>query len=244
MLVLLFLTGVGIADEVILVTEEWPPYTYSEGDKPAGLVTEVLRHALKRTNFKWRIHVYPWARSYNRALTVKNTLIYTIFKLPSRERLFKWVKLTGLSTEMYLFSPRSRSDIRIDTLEDAKRYRIGVTRETSTHHFLLSKGFVEGKNLFPVSNEIQNAMKSSPERNRLDLTTGDRLSLAMWLKRFKFPADYWRQEIFLFREDFYIAFNLQTPDRIVSEMEGALSSISSDGTFQRILREHHREYGL
>ena len=173
-----------------VVTEEWPPYTCSENGEVGGVVTEVVRAALDRAGVDYSIEVYPWARAYDMARTQENVLIYSICRLPAREDSFKWIRLEGLSVEMYLFSPKYRNDIFLNTLEDAKRYRIGVTRETSTHHFLLAHGFVDGKNLFPVNCEEQNELKSSSEVCRIDLTTGDKFSLAHLLKKSGKPSDY------------------------------------------------------
>jgi polar amino acid transport system substrate-binding protein len=230
------------AEELTVVTEEWPPYNYTEEGRIIGVVTEVVRAVLEKTDLKWEIQMFPWARAYKMAQMQENVMIYTIFKLPNREHLFKWIKIEGLSTQMYLYSPSSRPDIQIACLEDAKKYKTGVTRETSTHHFLISKGFQEGVNLFPVTSEIQNAFKADPKRQSLDLTTGDRLSLAMWLKKYNFPADYWQRQVFLFKEDFYMGFSQKTPDAVVEKVRTALKQIQSEGILDAILEKYNRMY--
>jgi polar amino acid transport system substrate-binding protein len=230
------------AEEIKVVTEEWPPYNYTENGEITGVVTEIVKATLDKAGIKTTIQVYPWARAYMMAAEEKDILIYTIFRLPERESLFHWIKLDGISTEMYLFSPKSRPDIVITSLEDAKKYKIGVTRETSTHVFLLSKGFEEGVNLFPVKSEVQNALKADPKFKRIDLTTGDRLSLAMWLKKSDLPSDYWKQQAFLFKEDFYMAFGKKTSDETVERVRKAFEKVKAEGMVDAVIEKYMEMY--
>lgn len=230
------------AEDIRIVTEPWAPYTYGEGTEIKGVVTEIVRATMERSGLSYTIAVYPWARAYDMAMTEENVLIYSIFKLPNRADKFKWIKIDGLSINMYLFRPKYRTDIMVTTVEDAKAYKVGVTRETSTHHFLLSQGFVENKNLFPVNSEEQNALKSSPRTMRIDLTTGDRLSLAHWLDEAGLPSDYWVALAPLFHEDFYMAFGTKTSDEVVEKVRCAFREIKEEGQLDAIVDKYYRMF--
>jgi len=225
------------------VTETWPPYTYSKNGEISGVVTEIIRAALDQSRLNYTIELYPFARAYTMARDGENILIYSILKLPSRSKSFKWIKIDGLSIDMYLFKPQYRTDITIRNLADAKRFRVGVTRQTSTHHYLLSKGFIEGVNLFPVNSEQQNAMKSQPETMRIDLTTGDRLSLACWLKKAQLHPEYWVEQLPLFKEDLYMAFGTATSDEIVNRVRRAFRDIRNSGKLADIIAQYHGLFG-
>lgn len=225
-----------------VVTEEWPPYTCSNNNEIVGVVTEIVRATLDRSGLDYTIEVYPWARAYEMARSEKNVLIYSIFKLPNRVDQFKWIEIDGLSVNMFLFKPKHRNDIELKTLDDAKLYRIGVTRETSTHHFLASKGFVEGENLFPVNSEEQNSLKSTPDNERIDLTTGDKLSLARWLKLSGLPLDYWVEQVLLFQEDFHMAFGKETSDEVVEKVHAAFHEIKDEGTLDAIVGKYYQMF--
>lgn len=226
--------------EIKVVTESWPPYTFCEDGKVKGVVTEVVDETLKRSGLDYSIEIYPWARAYDMAKSNENVLIYTIFRLPNREKLFKWIQIEGLYVDMFLFRPKHRTDIAITTIEEAKDYRVGVTRETSTHHFLLDKGFVEGANLFPVNSEEQNTLKSSPKSMRIDLTTGDRLSLVHGLKEANLLADYWVAQVPLFQKDFYMAFGADTSDEIVETVRKAFREMKEEGRLDAILDKYRQ----
>lgn len=241
-LLVLFHATAALSESIKVVTEEWPPYNQKTCGKIGGVVTEVVRATLDRAGFEYTIDIYPWARAYDMARTQRNVLVYSIFKLPSREPHFKWIKVEGLSIDMYLFSPKHRTDITITTLEEARKYRVGVTRETSTHHFLLSQGFKDGVNLFPVNCEQQNELKSSQNVGRIDLTTGDKLSLAHWLKRSGHPSDYWVPRVPIFTEDFYMAFGNQTPDAVVGRVRKAFLEIREEGKLDAIVDKYWRMF--
>ncbi|MCP4111534.1 MAG: amino acid ABC transporter substrate-binding protein [Desulfobacteraceae bacterium] len=232
------------AQKISIVTENWPPYNYTKNDEVIGVITEVVKAAFEKTDLTWSISVLPWAEAYKNASEQENTMIYTIFKLPEREKLFHWVKIGDLSAQKYLFSPNSRSDIKITSLEDAKKYRIGVTKESATHVFLRSKGFEDGKNIFPISKDIQNAFKADPSSQKFDLTTADKLSLALWLQKKHLPADLWKPELLLFSRDFYMAFGKKNSADVVKKVSKALKDVETEGTLEKILQKYEKMYQL
>ena len=242
LLIIAMPTGSALGAELRVVTEEWPPYNYSDHGKITGVVSEVVLAALDRSGLDYTVEVLPWARAYELARTEPNVMIYSILKLPSRAPSFNWVKLDGLSVEMYLFRPNFLKNLQIQTLADAKRFRVGVTRDTSTHHFLLAHGFKAGKNLFPVNCEQFNTLKSRPETRRVDLATGDRLSMGHVLKEAGMPPGYWVPELLLFKEDLYMAFSLKTPDEKVERVLQGLEMVRADGTLARVVDKYNHMF--
>ena len=75
-----------------------------------------------------------------------------------RKILFNWVGPIS-PREIWLFKLASREDIVLRSLEDAKRYQIGVVRKSSSANYLLKNGFSEDKNLQLANLEIQNIKK-------------------------------------------------------------------------------------
>ncbi len=263
----LVLTVPGFAQDIIVVTEQWPPYNFSGNEethagasealhgfmalaglaapRPSGsvevqgVVTEIVHETLSRAGLDYTIEVMPWSRAYTTAMHSENVMIYSIFKLPSREPLFQWIPLHGPAVAMYLFKPAHRTDIQVHDLESAKQYVVGVTRDTSTHHFLVEKGFVEGDNLVPLASEEQNIQMTLPGVERTDLLTGDRLSLAHWLSQSGLNMDYLEEVTFLFQEEFYFAFGQETSPEVVEKIRSAVEELAADGTIERIMSEYY-----
>ncbi len=243
LLALICMPWSALALDITIVTEDWAPYNYSENNEIKGVVTDIVTAVMQRTGLDWEVRVYPWARAYKMAMEGENVMIYSIFRLDTREKLFKWIAVPGLSVNMYLFKPRHRTDIQVTNIDDVKAYTVGVTRDTSTHHFLLAKGFEENRNLIPLPSEKQNILMTMPDVKRTDFSTGDILSLARWLQLSELPPDYLEKQVFLFKEDIYFAFGLKTPDSVVDTVRRAVEELAAEGGLERILNEHYQDLG-
>lgn len=152
-------TACGYAADIQAVTYEWPPYNYTDNGKITGISKEIVEEILNRAEIKADFVVYPWGRGLMMAKTKKNVLIYTMRRIPERENLYKWVGPITPPSNSYLYKLKKRKDIAVHSLNDAKKYSIGVIKGDSMHQYLLSQGFEEGKNIEVVPKEILNLKK-------------------------------------------------------------------------------------
>ncbi|MEF2229589.1 MAG: transporter substrate-binding domain-containing protein [Pseudodesulfovibrio sp.] len=235
LIVVLSLTLSASAESLRVVTEEWPPYNHTVHGIVGGLATEAVRAVLERAGLDYTIESLPWARAYSLAQHEPWVMVYSILRVQDREPLFQWVVLEGMDVGMHLFRPKSRREIRIKTLDDAKAYRVGVTRQSSPHHFLLSRGFVENANLFPVNNARLNLLKSKSHHKRIDLIASDPSSLELRSRQEGLPSDYWVRLIPLFHDDLCMAFSLKTPEALVERVRRAYAQVRAEGGLDAIL---------
>jgi polar amino acid transport system substrate-binding protein len=154
LLVFCFHDEVQAEENIEVATEIWPPYNYLENDILIGTSTKIVEASLKRENIPFDITIYPWTRAYELAKNKKNILIYTIMRIPEREALFQWIRPLGESDTVYLYQSSARTDIKISSLKDAKKYRIAVVRGDMKHNFLLGQGF-DDSSLYLVSRQEQ-----------------------------------------------------------------------------------------
>ncbi len=140
-----------------VVTEHSPPLQYAEGGKVFGPAVDIVEAVLREAGLAWRIQAMPWARAYKTATTQPDVLIFSISRTREREPLFTWVGPI-VPIRYGLYALRSRQDIVVGSLEDAKRYLTGVVNQDVRHQYLLGQGFPEGKQsgLFPVSDQELN----------------------------------------------------------------------------------------
>ncbi|WP_462172966.1 substrate-binding periplasmic protein [Pseudoalteromonas xiamenensis] len=131
-----------------VVTEEWRPYNYlDENGTLIGGATEKVKRVLDKAGVEYEMQVYPWVRALKIARQKPNTLIYSIFRTPERESWFHWGCPLLQPVKEYVFTLKSRKDIKIRTLEDAKQYITSTVRGSVGHDFLVNQGFEAGKNL-------------------------------------------------------------------------------------------------
>ncbi|WP_339938309.1 hypothetical protein [Undibacterium luofuense] len=55
-------------NELTIYTEDWPPVTFKNGDKPDGMAVEVVQELQRRIGNTSAIQVVPWNRAYKALL--------------------------------------------------------------------------------------------------------------------------------------------------------------------------------
>ena len=139
-LLLTFTLSFIYAQELTILTEEFPPFNFvNENGEVDGLSTEIVKAMMKETGIDYEIKVFPWKRSYTLTQQNPNTILYSTSRRPSREDLFKWVGI--LSPSKYsVFALKSRDNIKVNSLEDMKKYKIGTSQGDARETYLKEKG--------------------------------------------------------------------------------------------------------
>jgi len=224
------------ATNIEVVTENYPPYQWKENTVIIGPSTEIIQALIKKVGTNHTIKMYPWARSYHLALSYENILIYSIRRIKERERLFKWIGVLRKNS-IYFWKLKSRTDIKIASLSEAKKYRVGTLNKDAKSLFLLSHGFVRDKNLV-VLNDNERIIKLLYAK-RTDLLIDSTNVLAM-AKKLGYNSNL-LEKVYLVDEfpiNMYAAFSLMTNDIIVDKFRKALEELKNEGEFDRILNKY------
>ncbi|MDJ0884629.1 MAG: hypothetical protein QNJ48_10730 [Desulfobacterales bacterium] len=100
--------------QLLIPTEEWPPYNFMKDGEVVGLSTDLVKKAvLARAEINCRLEVWPRKRAYTTTLKQPYTLLYTTSRTAQREHLFKWIGPL-YPRQLHLFKLKSRKEIRID----------------------------------------------------------------------------------------------------------------------------------
>jgi len=165
------------SDSMLVVTEEWAPYNYTNLDgNVVGISTEVVEQTLTNSDIPYTINSYPWVRSYELALNNANVLLYSTVRTPEREPLFHWVCPLHL-VEYSLFKLASRTDIVINSLSDLKKYSTGVTRGAFSDSLFEREKLLNGIHLQVSSNNQVNFRNLINERVDLIINTQQYIDL-------------------------------------------------------------------
>ena len=217
------------------MTENLPPLQIVQKDGSiSGAMVEVVKALLKKTNIDANIEVYPWARSYQIAQEPNNTLIFSMFRHKSREEKFQWLgKL--LTINSYLVSLKTKKDLNITSINDAKKYSVGSIREDLAEHYLRENGFIEGKNLYLSSN--YNVLWHMLYSGRTDLAFTNGILWQHELEDSNLdPAKIqFVYQIPSFASDLYLAASLDVDKSVVERIKTALYQIKASGEYQNIL---------
>lgn len=211
----------------------WPPFMFEENGKITGIATEIVESIFEEVAIDYKIYVYPWARAYQQVKTSNKDMIYMLYRTPERESLFNWVGPIVPAHNMYFYKLSERKDIVINSLDDAKKYKVGVVRNVANHKFLLSKGFDDGVHLDPVVAPQQNVKKLF--MGRIDLLIGNEYTLPTLLKEANITyGSIERIYSVLESEPGYMGFSLDTPDELVDKIQHAFEKVQSKGTIDLI----------
>jgi polar amino acid transport system substrate-binding protein len=225
------------AQTLKVLTEEFPPYNYTDNGKITGFCTEVVRAVLRETRLQGEFQSLPWARAYETAQSTDSVLIYSIARNPQREKLFKWVGVIA-PTQYYLFSLPQRK-LKFERLEQAKAFQVATVNEDVGEQFLVTNGFVKGQNLQSSVKYELNYEKL--KRGRVDLWIMPEL-VAVHLARQAgdAPAQTLARSFAITElgsDGYYMAFGAATPDALVERLAKGLATIKSNGTYDALKKK-------
>jgi polar amino acid transport system substrate-binding protein len=235
LLLLLWACGASAGPAITVVTEELPPYNMTVDGKLTGMGTEVVQAVLEEAGEEVRIQSMPWARAYDIALNSENVLIYSIARTPRREAQFKWVGVIA-PTRWYLFSlPGTQFDLK--SLEDARKYQIATVKEDVGEQYLISKGFVVGRNLQSSNKYEHNYQKL--KAGRVDLWISNELNAHYLVRQASGnPNETAVPQLNLDDlggvDGLCMAFSRNTPDEVVERFRQALKRVRADGRYDAI----------
>lgn len=223
--------------QVVLLTENFPPFNMAADDKNfardenvQGVNTDIVREMFKRAGIDYNLTLrFPWDRIYSMVLEKPSYGIFSTTRNEARESLFKWVGPLS-TTERVLVSAPDKS-FKVERLEDAKQYRIGAYKSSSTAAYL-------DKNGVPYEESLRD-----PENIR-KLLVGE---IDLWATNDPVFRYYAAQEgakglkvasVIEASTRQYLAMNPETPDEVVVALQRALDQMNADGTTARLAQRY------
>ncbi len=224
------------ANEINVLTEEWPPFNFVVDDKVVGMSTELVEAVLSRAGVKYDLKIYPWKRAYKLALENANTFLYTTSRTEKREGLFKWVGPL-YPRQISLYKLKSRKDIVVRDLKDLKNYKLGILLGGSVEEYLLAQGFESNKHYEAVPKEALNISKLFGQR--VDLIPGSEVSMAFRLKDSPYSFnDLEKAFVLIDQGGYYLALNTETSDELVNLLQQKLEVLIKEGMRNRITQKY------
>jgi len=206
------------AATIHLVTEENPPFSFKneKTGQVEGVSVELVKQIFKEAKVKYTLTIEDWNEAYNKALSTKNYAVFSTAKLPERAKKFKWVGPLVINNWV-LLAKKDRA-IKIDKLNDAKRYIIGGYRDDAKIIYLKSKGFT---NFYLVDTDQDNV--DSMKEGKIDLWITSLLKgsvAAQQMDPLNLEQVYEIQKIPL-----YLALNKKTSRLLVKKLNRALIKV-------------------
>ncbi|MBV8658547.1 MAG: ABC transporter substrate-binding protein [Burkholderiales bacterium] len=114
------------ADDVVrLAIGDWEPYT-SQSNAKGKLLEKVVTEAFKAEGLSVQYSYFPWKRSYELTASGQYDGTFPWTRTPEREQRFVLNKLPLMREEGVFFHLKSKA-FDWNTLDDLKKYKVGVT---------------------------------------------------------------------------------------------------------------------
>jgi len=218
-------TAGAAAPHLHLTTENAPTVNMLDGGKVVGSTTDKLREAMARSGITHSIALLPWKRAYMLALSQSHTCVFSTARTPEREQLFKWVGPT--EEDSWVLLARADHQFQLNSLDDARRLRIGTYNGDARDDYLRNRGF----KVDPAPNDLINARKLL--LGRIDVWAAGLSRTTVWIDQ-----NGWAGQIVpiltFSRVKVYMACNKSVPDALITQMNAALEAMARDGTSRRL----------
>jgi len=225
--------GAQTLEEITFLTEEYPPYNYTENGQLKGIAVDCLEWILRDLNTaitRDHFRSVPWTGGYQRVQNHPGTALFAMVRTPERESLFRWVGPIVKSTTSLI--ARRDSHIQIHTPEDVSGYTIGVVTndigEQRTKK-ILTKGALDA-----VTDPRLNARKLA--HHRIDLWAYEFEVAQLVLQQEGFdPSLFEIVYTFTNNEEAYFAFHKDTSQQLIDQLQASLDKLRASDDYKKII---------
>ncbi|CAI8731073.1 ABC transporter substrate-binding protein [Pseudomonas sp. fls2-241-R2A-110] len=224
------------ATDLVLLTENFPPYNmakngknFAQDENINGIAVDIVRAMFKRAKVSYSLTLrFPWERIYKLALERPGYGVFVMARLPDREKLFKWVGPIG--PDDWIMLAKADSKISIESLEQARKYKIGAYKGDAIAETLAKQGLKP----IVVLRDQDNAKKL--ESGQIDLwATGD--PAGRYLARQE-GVNGLKTVLRFNSAELYLALNKDVPDELVAKLQAALDQLRKEGVVDDIMARY------
>lgn len=229
--------GANASERLYIFTENYPPYNeavsgkgfaHSE-DEITGICSGMVKAMLARVDYEYVMKMRDWSYAYDWVQGRENHGLFCTARTDEREDQFQWVG--PLAPIQWTLFAAPGSDITLDSLEDARKYRIAGYKGDVMSDYLVSQGFDV---VMSVSGEVN--------PRRLELGEAD-----LWVTDGLVGPLVAEQEhgisglkpVLVFRETpMYLALSNETSPAIVATLQKALDQAREAGELDHLIRQY------
>mgnify|MGYP001545197755 CR=1 FL=1 len=234
LLILLFSLPTYGADDLLIMTEELPPFNFQESGVNQGFALETFVAVMNNAGFttsREDVQFYPWVRAYKYVQEKPGTILFSMARTAEREDKFKWV---GPVAKLVI-GVFGRKEITIESASDINQYTIGTVQDGAPEQLLLKAG-VSIKNMERLSHPTPNIKKLSS--GRIDLFAFNIPTTKYLFKKLNIDANRFDTVYVLKEAELYIAFHKSTDDKIIKKLQEELDKFKASGDYDQLVSKY------
>lgn len=136
--------------------------------RTGGYGRELIGKLMADARLAYTVEPQPFTRALKTLDTQANAVLFPLLRTPERESKYQWIGLMA-KRNYYLYRLKSREDITIQSLDDARPYRIGVMRGDVRADYLRGQGFSEGSDKGLEVVNVAVSLLKMQQAGRIDL---------------------------------------------------------------------------
>lgn len=237
LLFLCLMAPAALAQDLVIITEENPPYNYCEGGVATGIAVDIFLLAAEKAGLdidREAIQFWPWARGYQEAQRKPNVILFSTARFEARVPLFQWIG-PFVSFKSCIYSLKGAGIRFTGTQTDAETLRIGTVRDSGSEQHLIRKGYNHTL-LKRVHSQRLNIKKLMD--GRIDAMPAIEGNMFYDIKRMGLSADSFEEVKVLFSTALYFTASRDMDPAIVARLQEALDDLKADGTVSRIIHTY------
>ncbi|NOX34441.1 MAG: amino acid ABC transporter substrate-binding protein [Deltaproteobacteria bacterium] len=227
------------ADDLVYLTENFPPHNYIKDGRLVGASVEILEMIWKKLGSlktKNDIKLIPWARAIKRMKNEPNIVLFGMGFSVDRIKKFHWVG--PYYTHSLSLIAKKEEKIKINALEDAKMFLIGVVREDVGHQMLINLHF-QASNL-DLSSDID-VLFNKLKYDRFNLICYVEPAFFKYMDKHNLNKDLFEPvfQVSDMRSGF--GFSKEIPGYLILKFQKALDELKNNKSINKILKKYKME---
>ena len=220
---------------VKLATTEWAPFV-GKKLKNKGFTTDILKHAFKAAGYDIKVKIIPWKRVLSQVKKGKYDAGYPAYDSAERRKLYNYSE-TFASGPIVMFKRKDR-DITWKTLEDLRKYTVGVVRG-----YVNEKKFDADKSIVKHTVNKDHQLLKMLLKGKIDFACMDKavginlLNTDKKLIPVKDKITYVDNPL-VDHKLFLIFSKKSKSNQKLQDFNKGLEIIKSNGTFDKIMKDH------
>lgn len=220
------------AQDIVWITEEYPPYNFHnyEGEL-VGVSVELLEAIMQRMNIdfdKNSILVVPWARAYRHTLKTPNAAVFTMTKSQHRVDLFQFSEAI-MPSEISIITLKTNT--QLSKVADLNTLNVGVVRNDIGEQLLRKHGLANESTVkLPTSLEVIRMLLL----NRIDVVAIDEAIANYEFDRLGVKPEEYTIHFAIEKLTTHYAFNKSIDKDFIADFSAAFAQLKADGTFAQI----------
>lgn len=225
------------SERIQLVGFSYPPFYQVKNGTATGIAVDLAKELFSRLDRQYALSIYPLKRTLSMLENGQADCVIILIKTPQRQKFLRFtepiVTARGL---IWSSTERAKRPIHFETLQDLRRYKIGITRGYSYGQEF--DNFLQSMNVETANSDYSNLLKLL--EHRIDIFPGNELVVQSLINQHpELRNKFLRSSKTFFEWDLRIAISRKSHlVEHLPEIEAVLADLKREGVVDEIIQSY------